>query len=304
MVTGEEQVLMRMRRQHGLITRAQALTAGVTRGQIERSLGTGRWVREARGVYRHAAAPPTPLSKLLAACMVHDGLASHRSAAALHGIDGFTLGRIELSVPRGRKRAMKGVTLHESTQMNLARPVVKNAIPSTGLPRTVLDLAAVVSRKRLDRAIDAVLRDRRLRPADLFGVLVSHSRQGRNGCAALRSALDGRFGHDPVPLSEWSRMVEDLLVASGLDRPRLEYRICSANGTLIAQVDLAFPDCRLAIELDSRRWHHNYESFVEDRRRRNRTTLAGWTVLNFTWEDYVDRPADLCAAVATACTRP
>ena len=114
-VTGEEQVLMRMRRQHGLITRAQALTAGMTRGQIERSLGTGRWVREARGVYRHAAAPPTPLSKLLAACMVHDGLASHRSAAALHGIDGFTLGRIELSVPRGRKRAMKGVTLPPGT---------------------------------------------------------------------------------------------------------------------------------------------------------------------------------------------
>ena len=253
MVTGEERVLRRMRGQHGLITRAQALADGMTRGQIERSLRTGRWVREARGVYRHAAAPPTPLSKLLAACMVHDGLASHRSAAALQGIDGFTLGRIELSVPRGRKRAMKGVTLHESTQMNLARPVVKNAVPSTGLPRwLVLDLAAVVSRKRLDRAIDAVLRDRRLRPADLFGVLVSHSRQGRNGCAALRSALDRRFGDDPVPLSEWSRMVEDLLVASGLDRPRLEYRICGTDGTLIAQVDLAYPDCRLAIELDSR----------------------------------------------------
>ena len=96
-------------------------------------------------------------------------------------------------------------------------------------------------------------------------------------------------------------MVEDLLVTHGLPRPRLEYRICRSNGSLIAQVDLAYPNRRVAIELDSVRYHLNRESFVSDPRRRSRLTLAGWTVLSFTWDDYLNYPACLCKAVADAC---
>ena len=81
----------------------------------------------------------------------------------------------------------------------------------------------------------------------------------------------------------------------------MEYRICRSDGSLIAQVDLAYPHRRVAIELDSVRWHHNRRSFVEDRRRWNRIMLAGWDVLNFTWDDYRDRPTDLCTQVAAAC---
>ncbi len=56
----------------------------------------------------------------------------------------------------------------------------------------------------------------------------------------------------------------------------------------------------MSIELDSARWHDNRESFVEDRRRRNEITLAGWNVLNFTWDDYANRPETLRATVTRA----
>ena len=184
--------------------------------------------------------------------------------------------------------------------MDLAKPVARDGIPCTWVGRTVLDLAAVVSRKRLDRTIDAVLRDGLLRLSDLYGVLTSHAQRGRPGCSALKSSLEERFGDDPVPLSEWSRMVADLLAGSGLEYPALEHIVRWPDGTFVAQVDLAYASCRVAIELDSARWHDNRESFVRDRRRRNEITLAGWTVLNFTWSDYADRPAALCAIVAEA----
>lgn len=300
---GEDQVLRQMKRQHGLVSRSDALEAGMTPKQIAHRLSTGGWTQEARGLYRHAAVPSTPLSRLLAACMAHDGLASHCSAAAMHGIDGFTLGRIELTVSRGRRPSMPGVVLYQSSQMSLATPIDRQGVPCTRPARTVLDLAAVVSRKRLDRTIDAVLRDGLLRPSDLHGVLALHARRGRNGCGAFRTALDDRLGDDPVPLSEWSRMVEDLLVDAGLARPRLEFRICDSDGELLGQVDLAYPAHRVAIELDSVRYHLNRESFVADPRRRNRLALAGWTVLSFTWDDYFNHPGALCKAVAAACTR-
>ena len=74
----------------------------------------------------------------------------------------------------------------------------------------------------------------------------------------------------------------------------------STEGALIAQVDLAYPDCRVAIELDSVRFHLNRDAFVRDARRRNRLMLAGWNVLSFTWADYRHEPTVLCAQVASA----
>ena len=105
---GEERVLRRMQQQHGLITRAQALAMGMTVHQVRHRLDTGRWVGVARSVYRHAAVAPTPLSQLLAVCLAHDVLASHRSAAALHSIEGYGLGHIEVLVPAGTGLVLDG----------------------------------------------------------------------------------------------------------------------------------------------------------------------------------------------------
>ena len=297
----EFRVNQHMRQQYGLISRRQALADGMTAHQINDRVRTGRWMVAGRGVYRHAVWPETPLSRLLAGCMAANAWASHRSAAALHGIDGYELDRVELVVPWARRPQIKGAKLHRTTQMDLAKPVVRKGIPCTALDRTVLDLAAVVDRKRLDHTIDAVLRDGLLRPSDLYAVLVAHSRRGRTGCGAFRDALDERCGDDPVPLSAWSRMMVDLLLDAGLDRPAMEYRICGSGGEFVAQVDLAYPECRVAIELDSKRWHLNSVSFERDPRRRNALTVVGWTVLTFTWSDYTKRPGQVCTTVATVC---
>ena len=300
MAADHTQVAAHFRKQYGLISRAQAFGAGMTRHQIQRELDARRWRATALGVYLNTAVPETPHSRLLAACIAHGGLASHQAAAALYGIDGFRLVRPEIVVARGQARSAGSVRIHRSTQMDLAGLDVRDGIPCTGLARTLLDLAAVVSRKRLESALDCVLRQERLTYEDLYEVVVTHSRQGRNGLTRLRAVLDDRCGDGPVPLSDWSRWVSDLLVKSGLGRPALEYRVHDAAGGLLAQVDLAYPRRRLAIELDSVRWHHNRESFVSDRRRRNKLQAAGWDVLNFTWADYTDRSAELCAVVAKA----
>ncbi|MCY4279747.1 MAG: type IV toxin-antitoxin system AbiEi family antitoxin domain-containing protein [Acidimicrobiaceae bacterium] len=299
-MTGEQRVLARMRRQHGLVSRSQALEAGMTGRQIERLVRSGVWERAAWGVYRHEAVPSTVRSRLLALCMAHGAVASHRSAAALHPIEGYRLDRVEVVVPSGRARSIRGARRYESSQMGLFKPVERDGIPCTPVGRTVIDLAAVVSRRQLDRTVDAVLRDGQQRLSDLYGVLVSHARRGRRGSDALRASLAERFDDHAVPLSDWSRMVADLLADAGLEPPALEHRVCRADGAFVAQVDLAFPNHRVAIELDSARWHDDRESFVRDRRRRNEVTLAGWTVLNFTWSDYSEHPASLCEAVAQA----
>ena len=299
-MTSEERVMHRMRQQHGIISRSQAMSYGMTSAQIVHRTNTRQWVRAAPGVYRHASSEATRMASLLALCLAHKAWASHRSAAAVWGIVGYPLDRYELVVAARRTPIIRGAKVHTSSQMDLARPMVRQAIPCTGLARTVLDLASVVNRKRLDHTIDSLLRDRRLRLSDLYDVLVLHARRGRDGCAALRAALDARLDDGSVPLSEWSRMVSDLLVNAGIAAPVMEHQVLGPDGRLVAQVDLAYPDRRLAIELDSVRWHHNLDSFGSDRQRRNRLLLTGWNVLNFTWDDYARRPDELCTQVAAA----
>ena len=87
-----------------------------------------------------------------------------------------------------------------------------------------------------------------------------------------------------------------LLTASGITGCTNAYTLLIA-GQEASVPDLAFPDLRLAIEIDGWAWHHNPERFQEDRRRQNALVAAGWTVLRFTWADLVERPEQVLATV-------
>ncbi|MDN5860560.1 MAG: endonuclease domain-containing protein [Pseudonocardia sp.] len=62
-------------------------------------------------------------------------------------------------------------------------------------------------------------------------------------------------------------------------------------------VDLAFPQQRLAIEVDGWAWHVDADRFQSDRRKGNALTAAGWTVLRFTWHDLHGRPRQVIAEI-------
>lgn len=300
----EDGTVATIRRQHGVITRQQALDLGVTRKQIEVRIRRGEWRPVGRGVYRHAAVPPTWRGDAMSACARFDAVASHRTAGVLHKVDALRLWGIEVSVDHRRRRPqMDGVTVHETTQWDRRDVVEIDGIPTTGLARTVLDIAAVVGPRQLNAVVDELIRTKRLTLQDLREVLDRHSRRGRTGCGHLRALLDERVGEKTMPLSTWSRDVARLLVDQGLPEPVLEHRILSGAGFFLGQVDLAYPDAKLAIELDSVRWHLNRESFERDPARRNGLTVAGWTVLNFTWQQYREKPTLLCSLVGRALAR-
>src|SRR3546814_16401248 len=90
------------RKQHGVWSRGQATKAGMTRSMIATRVRAGDWVRIDTAVFGHIAAPPTWERSVLAAVLaVRVAVASHRTAAVLHGLEGFRRGRPEISVPSG-----------------------------------------------------------------------------------------------------------------------------------------------------------------------------------------------------------
>src|SRR4051812_48632987 len=98
-------------RQYSLVTRMQALDAGMSRRTIDWLLSTGQWERAARGVYRMAGSPKSWEQRALALVLAAgaDSAVSHLAAACLYGLDGFgPPGRIDLTVPRGTRRRIPG----------------------------------------------------------------------------------------------------------------------------------------------------------------------------------------------------
>ncbi len=285
---------------HGVFSRNEARQLGLSDNQIAGLVRRREAVRTHPSAFRSTAHLRTWKSQARGAALSVDGVLSHRSAAALWGIDSFPFALVELTIPYSRSARIPGVKIHRSKQYRFADEMVIDGLPVTGISRTVLDLAAVVSPRRLDQALDAVIRQKLLEWPDLYEVLIRHSARGRDGCGKLRTMLESRYGDTSIPDSRWNRMVGTLLLDAGLVEPVYEHQVANQAGGFIARVDLAYPKKKLAIELDSIRWHHNLDSFVADPRRKNALLLEGWRVLTFTWDDFSTRPADLVASVRVA----
>ncbi len=77
--------------------------------------------------------------------------------------------------------------------------------------------------------------------------------------------------------------------AAGVERPLVNHPIRTEGGTLI--VDFCWPDLGVVIELDSQRYHGDWESAERDRERDQLLFLAGRTTHRFTRRQLETAPA-------------
>ncbi len=293
-------VLALMRRQYGLITAQQAYLRGMTPAQVRHLLSRGDWVPFRRGVYRSAMVPPSWEADLIAELLRDEiTVGSHRWAARVWALEGSRPCRPEIMVPHPTSGRRKFAIVHGSTQFDLFAATVWRGIRVTPVDRTLIDCAGVVQPSVLVAMIDDALRRRLVTYDRLVACLARHSVQGRTGAGSLRTNLELRRKEERVPLSQWSRWVAQLLTEHGLPAPVLEHRI-EYGGSFLAQVDPAYPELGVAIELDSVSFHLRRDRFTPDAVRRNRITNAGWRLITVTWELYVDQPSVLLADVRQA----
>ena len=93
-----------------------------------------------------------------------------------------------------------------------------------------------------------------------------------------------------------------VLVGAGLPAPVCQARI-ERKGSYVGRVDFLYAAARLVIEVSGYRWHRTVEQAAADAERRRRLTLAGFTVLEYTFHEVVSSPDLLVAEVAEALGR-
>ena len=294
-------------RQRMLITLDDVYDAGGNRDHVHRRLHGGRWVGLDHRVYLLAGAPADwrtlQLGSVLAAGP--NAATSHLAAARMWGIDGFDRAANELSIPRGRRYRRATVRTHESTDLDRCRVLTPDGIPTTDPARTLLDLGRYVGRPRLARAVESARRADLVTWSSLIGTLARHARKGRHGTRRLRSVILQGAHRAEVTDSDMELLVLGILLDAGLPEPVLHHRV-EQRGRFVAEVDLAYPQWRIAIECDGA-VHLRPEVRERDLARQNDLVLVGWTVLRFSWERVKARPdavvAEVVAAIEAARSR-
>jgi hypothetical protein len=144
--------------------------------------------------------------------------------------------------------------------------VLREGIPVTSLPRTLLDLAATVRfdwlEKMVERSEEQGLFD--LRPVE--DVLERNG--GHHGHGCLRRAI-ALYKPTSFTRSGLERRWLELVIAAGLPQPHMNY---VEHGF---ELDCYWPEHRFAVELDVFETHGTRAAFERDRRRQEDLLLAG-----------------------------
>lgn len=300
MPTIDDLLLPVFARQHWLVTADDVTAAGGDRHTAPTRVRSGRWTIADHLVYRLAGVPRTWHSRVLAPILSAGppAMASHLAAAALHGIPGFGRGVPEISIPRGVDHRATDVRIHTSTDLDRCTRVLVDGIPTTDLARTLLDVGRFVGDRRLLRAIEWGRREQRVDWSQLISTLARHARKGRPGIRRLRRVILANAHRDEITDSDFELLALAVFAEHDLPVPVLHYRVLD-GGRFVAEVDLAYPELRIAIELDGA-VHLQADVRERDLPRQNDLVLLGWTVLRFSWHRFVEHPEQVVAEVRAA----
>jgi hypothetical protein len=272
--------------QHRALTRRQAAELNFDRSRVAAAKGRG-WLEEPHpGVLILTGASPSWLERLMIATLAAHphGVASHRSAARLHRLDGFeTCDVVEISVRRGRRRPSPACAItHQVASLDRCDLVTVDGIRCTGLARTIADLGSVCDPLAVRRALTD-LRRRRTSLRWLQLTAERLHRPGQRGTGVLLRHLAAIPFEGRVPDS-W---FEELLALSMAD-PALppivpQYPIRNAAGRIVGRTDIGIPSVRLGLEAHSRRFHFGPDAEPLDEQRDLRVAACGWELLYLGW---------------------
>lgn len=255
------------------------------------------------GLYLSSAHLPSVEGRLAVACAALGAAISHESAAELHSLQPVERGRLVVTVAVRRTHRFENLTVHQSTDLSEDHVVDVRGLTVTNPARTIYDLGAVASAKRLVRVVDHALSHDLTTLSELRGLLGQLARKGKPGTTKLRAVLD-RIDPSYVPTeseleSRLAAVIASLDVGQPVRQLALPWRT-SARG----RVDFAFPEHRLIIEADGRAWHAMSSAFDTDRMRDNLAQIAGWRVIRVTWRMLVERPQQVETLILRAIQGP
>lgn len=290
----EERIAAIAARQHGVVTRAQLADLGLTPGAMDNRVRSGRLRVLHRGVYLLGplvgALRPRWCGEMAAVIACGPGaVASHESAARVWGLipSPTPTSPVHVTVP-GRHVRRPGIWTHRVAAFPTGDTAVAEAVPVTAPARTLLDLAARLRPRDLERAL---ARAERLDLTDAAEVAERLARLGpRPGVHLVRAVVAG--GSPRLTRSDAEERFLMLTRQARLPEPRTNVPVAGY------ELDFFWQGEGVAVEVDGFAYHSSRHRFEGDRRRDAELAARGIQVVRVTWRQLVDEPWAVLAAIA------
>ncbi len=225
-------------------------------------------------------------------------LASHRSAASLWGLPDASGRIVELMAPRHRRVERRGVRVHESMDLPAVDRWLIDAIPVTGINRTLLDLARFAPIERVGSSVDDAVRRQLTSYEGLATWLAQVRRRGVRGVRRLSVVMADRPGGTVAPGSTFEALTLEMMKHHGL--PPAQRQIQVRSGTHRFHIDFGWADALVGVECDSTQHHSMQSQWEYDLWRQNLIQLEGWLLLRYTPRSMRTRAATNAAEVRAA----
>lgn len=261
----------------GPFTTRTALTAGITRRQLQ----CRAWRRIWPHVYVAASIPDTPDLVLRAALLTFPPEAravfAGPTAGWLHGLDTPPASPVHVNVVPDMWVSTRYNIRFRRNRLNAEDITGIREMPATGIERTLLDLANLLTLIEAVVHVDTALR---LRLTTLNKLNIDLDRRaGAKGVRRYRRAVALADEKAGSPMESRFRLA---LVSNGLPAPETQVKLRDAAGAFVGRVDFYYPQRRLAIEYDG---GQHRDQLTHDNRRQNAILNAGYRLLRFSAPD-------------------
>jgi very-short-patch-repair endonuclease len=261
------------------------LALGFSAAAIRHRLEEGRLHPKWRGDYAVGRPELTRDGVWMAATLTCKGALSDSAAAALWQVCRDT-GRIEVTVPKGRRAERPGIVVHRRQ----VETTTRRGIPVTSLVQTFVDISKTLTDDELEAAVNEADKVDLITPEKLRKAL-----DGRRGASKLKKILDRR--NFVLTDSALERRFRPIARRAGLPTPQTRTNV---NGF---RVDFYWPDLRLVVETDGLRYHRTPTQQARDRLRDQTHAAAGLTPLRFTHAQVAYEPDHVRATLAAVAAR-
>jgi very-short-patch-repair endonuclease len=219
---------------------------------------------------------------------------SHHSAATLWELRPGQARPVHVTIQAHRGFPKPpGVTVHRSRILLPADIRIQENLPVTSPARTLLDVAATLPDRDVERLLGEAIFGRRLVTSGQIGALLRRA-GGHPGRRRLARVADMDVRHTGTESPPHETLFE-LIRAAGLPEPRTEVQV------LEYRLDLYWPELNLAVEVDAYGTHGSRQRFEADRVRDARLFAEmGITVIRITGDTIEQRPNEALALVSRA----
>jgi hypothetical protein len=281
----------------GIISVRKLLELGCTDRNIGQLVARRELITMLPGVFRSAQWPCNREQILAAVCARNlAAMIGFTTAGQEWGLRRMIDPMIHVLVPHGRSPEMEGVVVHRCRRIDPVDIVHRpDGIRLTSPPRTLFDCADMIGREATTSVLEQLLNEQRLTFGTVTDTLQRLYHPNRPGSRTMLAVIQSRPAWRTALQSDLEVKLLEEMSRQSLPEPVPQYPIRLPGRDHDIAVDFAWPNLKLAVEVDHPAWHDGAADSHSDKGRDRKLTTIGWTTARIT---DIDVNGGLRAAVA------